>query len=325
MGFSGDHSLRPVQARLNVLGWSSLALYGLAWAAWPGLGGRIARRTHPGLSATGTVLLPCGLLIELHGGPVAPLVAGSAAWAADVPISGDCGASPPPRRRRGARGPRRPGRRIDSAMNLGRTHMPILAPSILVAELRDLGVREGDLLMVHASLRAIGPVAGGGEALGDALTLAVGASGSLMAYAFWDRSPYEETLNGRRLNPTERARWPAFDPATAGVYPGFGYFNAVLRERPGALRSAHPDASMVAVGPHAGALIEPHHLGQAFGPGSPLERFVALGGRVLLLGADPDSLTVLHYAEAIADIPGKRRVSYEMPLWVRGARSSGRA
>ncbi|KSV72212.1 hypothetical protein N183_26965 [Sinorhizobium sp. Sb3] len=50
------------------------------------------------------------------------------------------------------------------------------------------------------------------------------------------------------------------------------------------------------------------------GEGSPIERFVRLGGKVLLLGAPLNSVTVLHYAEAIADIPGKRRVTYEMPM-----------
>lgn len=189
-----------------------------------------------------------------------------------------------------------------------------LNPDGLAAELRDLGVRDGDLLMVHASIRSIGPVDGGPDALGEALVRAVGPAGSLMGYAAWDRSPYDETLNGRRLDPGERDRWPAFDPRTAGVYPGFGFLNAVLCSRPDARRSAHPDASMVATGPLAAWLTEPHLLGHAFGPGSPLERFVARGGRVLLLGAGPDSVTVLHYAEAIADIPGKRRVTYEMPL-----------
>ncbi len=52
----------------------------------------------------------------------------------------------------------------------------------------------------------------------------------------------------------------------------------------------------------------------AFGPRSPLERLVRAGGKVLMLGAPPDAVTVLHYAEAIAPIPGKRRVTYEMPV-----------
>lgn len=73
-----------------------------------------------------------------------------------------------------------------------------------------------------------------------------------------------------------------------------------LLQTPGARRSAHPDASIVAVGPVAGTLTQPHELGQAFGPGSPLERFAEHGGKVLLLGAPLNSVTFLHYAEAIA-------------------------
>ncbi len=184
----------------------------------------------------------------------------------------------------------------------------------LVSDLVRLGIRPGDLVMVHASLKAVGAVDGGARAVVAALRAAVGPEGTLMGYASWDRSPYEETLNGARLDEDERWAWPPFDPATSGTYRGFGLLNQFLVETPGARRSAHPDASMVAVGPLAATLTEPHRLGEALGKGSPLERLVENRGRVLLLGAPLDSVTVLHYAEAIADIPGKRRVSYEMPM-----------
>jgi aminoglycoside 3-N-acetyltransferase len=46
-----------------------------------------------------------------------------------------------------------------------------------------------------------------------------------------------------------------------------------------------------------------------YGPGSPLERFVQAGGRVLRLGADIDTVTLLHYAEYLAPVPSKRRVT----------------
>lgn len=181
-------------------------------------------------------------------------------------------------------------------------------------QLVDLGVRSGDLLMVHASLKAIGPVLGDADGLLQGLLSAIGPGGTVMGYAAWDRSPYEETLNGATLSEDERANWPAFDPATANVYPGFGMFNAVLAGQLGAKRSAHPDSSMVAIGPLAETMVSPHALGDAFGPRSPVDRFIAHRGKVLLLGAPLDAVTVLHYAEAVADIPGKRRVSYEMPL-----------
>lgn len=184
----------------------------------------------------------------------------------------------------------------------------------LVRDLRALGLRAGDVVMVQASLKALGPVEGGPAAVVAALLESIAPGGTLMAYVSWDRSPYEETLNGQVLGAAERDAWPAFDPATAGTYRGFGLLNAFICQVTGVERSGHPDASMAAIGPKAAELVRDHRLGQAFGPGSPLERLVAMNGRVLLLGAPLDAVTVLHYAEAIADIPGKRRVTYEMPV-----------
>lgn len=184
----------------------------------------------------------------------------------------------------------------------------------LTADLRRLGLQPGDLVMIHASLKAVGVIEGSAVAVVGSLLDAVGPGGTLMGYASWDRSPYEETLNGAQMDEQARRAWPPFDPATAGTYRGFGLLNQFLVETPGALRSAHPDASMVAIGALAKELTEPHRLGEALGRGSPLERFVRSGGKVLLLGAPLDAVTALHYAEAIANIPGKRRVTYEMPL-----------
>ncbi|MBP3185363.1 MULTISPECIES: AAC(3) family N-acetyltransferase, partial [Enterobacteriaceae] len=44
--------------------------------------------------------------------------------------------------------------------------------------IRKLGVQTGDLLMVHASLKAIGPVEGGAETVVAALRSAVGPTGT---------------------------------------------------------------------------------------------------------------------------------------------------
>ncbi|WP_051341168.1 aminoglycoside 3-N-acetyltransferase [Azospirillum halopraeferens] len=195
----------------------------------------------------------------------------------------------------------------------------------LMRDLWGLGLRPGDVVMVHASLRAVGSVEGGPDAVVGALLDAIAPQGTLLAYVSWDRSPYEETLNSRTLTVQERDAWPAFDPATAGTYPGFGALNAFIVRHPDARRSDHPDASMAAIGPLAEGLVAGHAPGNAFGPGSPLDRFVAVGGRVLLLGAPLDAVTVLHYAEAVAAVPGKRRVTYAMPVldadgrkvWVR--------
>jgi aminoglycoside 3-N-acetyltransferase len=53
---------------------------------------------------------------------------------------------------------------------------------------------------------------------------------------------------------------------------------------------------------------------------SPLERFVQREGKILLLGCDHDTVTFLHYAEHIVDIPGKRVARFKVPVLQDGRR-----
>lgn len=191
----------------------------------------------------------------------------------------------------------------------------------LVSQLRALGLARGDTVMPHVSLRAVGPLEDGPASLLAAILDCIGPDGNLMAFVSWAESPYEETLGHAGVPDALRDSWPAFDPANAPSYPGFGAFNEFVRSHPACARSAHPDASMAAIGPDAAWLVAPHRMGAAYGPGSPLERFLHKGGKVLSIGAGPDAVTVLHYAEAVARIPGKRRVRYAMPLLRDGRRT----
>ena len=99
--------------------------------------------------------------------------------------------------------------------------------------LQKLGVQTGDLLMVHASLKAIGPVEGGAETVVAALRSAVGPTGTVG----WDTRrgtdhPTRRLLNGARLDDEARRTWLPFDPATAGTYRGFGLLNQFLVQAP---------------------------------------------------------------------------------------------
>lgn len=191
----------------------------------------------------------------------------------------------------------------------------------LIAQLQASGLRAGDLVMVHASLRAIGPLAGGPAALLEALLDVLTPDGTLAAFVSWQHSSYDATLDGRSLAREERDAWPAFDPdAAPPPYDGFGQFNRFICRHPAVRRSAHPDASFAAIGRRAAELTAGHALLDGYGPASPLGRFVGWGGRVLMLGAPPGTVTALHLAEAVARVPGKRRVRYEVPLLVDGRR-----
>ncbi len=180
--------------------------------------------------------------------------------------------------------------------------------SELAQGLDNLGVQPGGVLMVHTRMSALGHVVGGSETVVRALLDALGPDGTLMAYASWAEHVYEED------RPAYLASPPVFDPATGAVDPGYGRIPERIRTWPGARRSAHPEAGVVAVGARAGWLVEPHPDDDGYGWESPFARLVQADGQVLMLGAPLDTVTLLHHAEAIATAPGKRRRSYTVRM-----------
>jgi aminoglycoside 3-N-acetyltransferase len=113
---------------------------------------------------------------------------------------------------------------------------------------------------------------------------------------------------------------PAFDPSRTRAYRKWSILTEYLRTWPGACRSEHPDSSFAAVGRLAQWITADHPLLYGQGPGSPLDKLCAANGQVLLLGAPFSSLTLLHHAEHLADVPGKRVVRYRCPVLVDGNR-----
>jgi aminoglycoside 3-N-acetyltransferase len=171
----------------------------------------------------------------------------------------------------------------------------------LVRALVALGVRPGDLLMTHASVRSIGPIVGGVSVLVQALLDAVGPEGTISAYVDF------EPFYGEEDDPDDI---PMFDKRIASAARDHGVLHEVLRTWPGAVRSDHPDAGVVGIGRLAEWLTAAHPFQYGYGAGTPFERFVQAGGRVLMLGAPLDTITLLHHAEHLADIPHKRVVRY---------------
>jgi aminoglycoside 3-N-acetyltransferase len=191
----------------------------------------------------------------------------------------------------------------------------------LASHAQALGIREGDLLMVHASVRAVGPVVGGPDQIHLALKDAVGDTGSLFMYASCPAF-YDEVGNGELPADLEARlieHLPAFDPATARSARDNGALVELLRTWPGTVANDHV-VRFICRGPHAAALFAPQAWTYAYGADTPLSRFAALGGRVLLLGSDHDQVTFLHHAEHLVDVPGKRVVRYRVPVLEQGAR-----
>ena len=58
MGMNKDFTLAPVHAHLNLLGWASLALFGLTYSAYPEIGRTRLAAVHFALAAPSAMLLP---------------------------------------------------------------------------------------------------------------------------------------------------------------------------------------------------------------------------------------------------------------------------
>lgn len=86
MGIAHDFQLAPVHAHLNLLGWASLALFGLTYRAWPGMAERRIAGIHFALAAPSAVLFPLGIALSITGVTIVVAVIASFAWFAGVAL-----------------------------------------------------------------------------------------------------------------------------------------------------------------------------------------------------------------------------------------------
>jgi aminoglycoside 3-N-acetyltransferase len=192
----------------------------------------------------------------------------------------------------------------------------------LSADLAALGVGPGQLVMLHVSMRSLGFVVGGATTLLDALFDRLGPDGTLMMPAHsadvsdpacWTAPPVPPAWVAE-----VRAALPAFDPARTPTW-GVGVVAELFRTWPGALRSAHPAASIAALGPLAAEIVGSHPLDDPHGEASPLARAYDRGVRILLVGVGWSNATLLHLAERRA-WPDAQPLSSGAPILRDGRR-----
>lgn len=184
--------------------------------------------------------------------------------------------------------------------------------SSLANDFAAIGLADGDAVLVHAALRRVGRIIGGPDMLVDALRDVIGPAGTMLGYCDWQLEDEE------RDDLSVRDHVPVFDPLRSRSVRDNGYWPEMLRTTPGALRSGSPGASMAALGGEAEWFTADHALDYGYGPQSPLGKLVEAKGKVLMLGAPLDKMTLLHHAEHLADFPNKRIKRYETPILVDG-------
>jgi len=161
----------------------------------------------------------------------------------------------------------------------------------LAAQLRSLGVVEGDAVMLHSSLSSLGYVEGGPETVLDALISVLGQQGTLLVPTYPVADWSMENL--RNL--------PVSEPASPSQ---MGAITNCLLKREGAVRSLHPTHSWSGIGRDAEYLLRDHHQSiTPCGPDSPFDRLLEIDGSVMILGSPWGSCTFWHAIEDRIEFP----------------------
>jgi aminoglycoside 3-N-acetyltransferase len=170
-------------------------------------------------------------------------------------------------------------------------------------DLRSLGVRSGQTLLVHSSLRAVGPTEDGATTVVAALQDVLGSPGTLVVPA--NTADNSDTSRIHRARTAEmssaqlrqyRRAMKAFDPVTTPST-AMGSIAERVRTTPGAVRSEHPQTSFAALGFLARSLMSGHAANCHFGETSPLARLYDIGAWVMLLGVGYEACSAFHLAE----------------------------
>ena len=148
----------------------------------------------------------------------------------------------------------------------------------LVADLKKIGLKNGDDVYVHSSLKSIGWIEGGPASLIDAFLEVLGTEGTLLVpthtYCFTKRGvpPYNKHAT----------------PTVLGAFP------EAVRLHSRALRSDNGSHSSAAIGKNAEYYTASHDKAFAMGYDSPLNRLYCNHGKILLLGVTHKANTSIH-------------------------------
>ena len=155
----------------------------------------------------------------------------------------------------------------------------------------DLGVKEGDILLVHSSFKSLGEVEGGAETVIKGFLESIGEEGTLVFPTFCQKEFHK-----------------AYETWHLDKESDVGYLTNYFRKREGSLRSDQATHSVAAAGKKAQWLTETHgHTHKRFGDmgdtpfsnDSPWEKMYNENAKVIGLGVSPLSFTFRHYAEYV--------------------------
>lgn len=156
----------------------------------------------------------------------------------------------------------------------------------------NVGVVPGETIILHSSFKSLGKIEGGAETFIKAVCDVLTPEGTLLMPSF--------------SHPTEDRY---FDMLT--MPSRTGYITEVFRRLPDSIRSQHPTHSVCAWGKRASEFVAGHENTSAIGKDSPFHKAAKAGARVIMVGCDFRSLSLVHVSEAIVRVPYLGKVFYK--------------
>lgn len=168
----------------------------------------------------------------------------------------------------------------------------------LKLQLAELGLSPSDTVVIHTSLRSVGPVDGGADGLIDAFC--------------------EYLHDGLFLVPTHtwadvNASQPVYD--VRRTEPCIGAVPRAAAARRDGVRSLHPTHSLKAFGRNAAEYVQGEELAKTPAPrGGCWSRLADAGARILLIGVDNSKNTFIHSLDEEAQLPDRLGRMYATSL-----------
>lgn len=159
----------------------------------------------------------------------------------------------------------------------------------IISDLKALGIKSGDTIMMHSSYKSLGEIDGGAKTLFDGIFTVLGENGTLLMPAFSFDTVDANNPHFNKLT----------TPCCVGYLPEF--FRTNLN---GVERSVHPTHSCTAKGRLAKELTCEHYKDRTpVGKNSPITKLKQVNGKILFLGCSSDRNTSIHGVEELTVPP----------------------
>ena len=176
----------------------------------------------------------------------------------------------------------------------------LVTKEVLIHKFSQLGIKQGDTLLVHASLSSLGYVVGGAKDLFWALREVIGEQGTIVVPSqtveISDPASWQYPPVPQEWHDVIRSSMPAYSKELS-YSKAMGAFSQLIGILPDSIRSNHPMYSFTAIGEKASEIIGQDSFDFPFGDESSLGRMYSIGAKVLMIGTDFETNTSLHLAE----------------------------